>query len=131
MRRACGLLGLLLLAGAGCGSNRSAEVAGTVRFKDRPLASGSVTFVDAEGKRAHSPIAPDGRYTVRGLATGPAQVCVSSHPPVPAGLLRPEEQRGHAATAVAIPARYARPETSGLEVQVRRGRQERDLDLTP
>src|SRR5262245_59320641 len=103
----------VLLPLAGCGPGRPREITGLVRFRDRPLPSGTVVFVGADGKKAHSVIGTDGRYRVTGLARGTARVAVKTHPRVPPGLLPRDAPKE---PLVVIPERYEKPESSGLSV---------------
>ena len=142
--RRCGFAGavviLVLCASAvGCGGGRG-EVRGTVRYRGRPLTSGTVQFLAADGIPYAAPIAADGSYAVRAPA-GPAKVIVSCLAedrmprlarPAPAG---PAGARG-AATArprsgglSLIPERYADWGLSGLTVEVERGGTTCDFDL--
>jgi hypothetical protein len=128
------VLGLLLLAAAlGCAGG-PCDLTGTVRYRGRPLPSGTITFLAADGGKAYSAIGSAGRYSVRGVARGTARVAVESHPRVPEGFRKaggggpppgPEEK------AVEIPPRYAKPESSGLTVEVEKRRQTHDIDLAP
>jgi hypothetical protein len=122
---------LCLVAVLGCGSTSQREVTGTVRFQGKALRGGTVTFIDAEGKKAYSAIGPDGRYSVRGVAAGTARIAVQSHGRVPAGLLAPGRPEVKDSTVVEIPHRYSDPENSGLEVRVGKAKVAHDIDLEP
>jgi hypothetical protein len=127
---------VLLLLAAGCGSSGGlTEVTGTVRFQGRPLPSGSVTFVGADGARSHSAINETGEYRVQGVARGKARISVVSEPRVPAGLMKPGPG-GPAAPArvekpIAIPKHFNKAESSGLSVEIDSRKQQHDIDLEP
>lgn len=121
-------LGLLLcLAIAGCGSRRLpvAPVEGSVLYRGKPLTSGSVTFLSAEGPVAVGEIQQDGTFRLStygdgdGAPIGTHQVAVSS-------LREPTAQeRAKAAGSEplenlpAIPQKYFNPATSGLTAEVK------------
>jgi hypothetical protein len=117
-------LGGLLAPAAG--RSRDAVVTGQVRFDGQPLGSGTVTFVTAAGERSTS-VAPDGTYQVA-VPPGPATVLFFNHPPVPPGL---QDEPWTEPPLPAVPQRYESPQTSGLTVEVHRGRQVIPIDLTP
>ncbi len=137
------LAALLVLAAAagGCGKS-TATLSGTVTYRGRPVTSGEVVFL-AEGGAAsvHAPIGPDGRYTVKGVPRGTANVAVDNPPPswyatpgwrLPAALANDPEVRDARALAahyVPTPPRYRDPNQSGLTCTVGRGSQSHDIAL--
>ena len=140
--RAFGPGALLVLAAAAGGCGRStATLSGTVTYRGRPVTSGEVVFLAADGRTAaHAPIGPDGRYTVPGVPLGEARVAVDNAPPpwyataprLPAGLANdPEvrEARAQAARYVPTPPRYRDPNQSGLTHTVGKGSQTYDIAL--
>jgi hypothetical protein len=137
---------LATLAVSGCGPERG-TVSGRVTYRCQPLAGATVLFY-AEGQQVASClVAADGTYRAADLAPGKARVAVVATPQVPPGLLRanrnaPKEARPHGAPdsfrvigpsgrAVRIPARYSRPDDSGLSLLVVRGEQSWDIELQP
>jgi hypothetical protein len=125
------LLGSLLLL-CGCGSAESpSEVSGIVRFKGKPLRSGTITFTDASGTRKHSPIGEQGNYLVREVSKGVVSVSVDHHPRVPVGLMEPGSKEKTPEPDSEIPARYKKPETSNLTLKVTGGKQTKNFDLEP
>jgi hypothetical protein len=133
---------LLVLAAAAGGCGRStATLSGTVTYRGRPVTSGEVVFLAADGRAAaHAPIDPDGRYTVQGVPPGEARVAVDNAPPswyatfsrLPATLANdPEvrEARAQAARYVPTPPRYRDPNQSGLTHTVEKGSQTYDIAL--
>jgi hypothetical protein len=117
------LCGLLLLAGC---LSKPDEVTGVVSYQDRPLPSGTITIVSADGKEYFSAIGTNGRYSVLGVPAGPVKIAVKSHASIPPGLNPGEKQQ-----AVQIPARYANAEDSGLRATVRGGKFEHNVKLEP
>jgi hypothetical protein len=124
-RRATGWA-VVLLTFAGCARPGGvAEVAGTVTFAGRPLTSGTVTFVGADGRQAATAIAPDGHYRLTRAPVGPVRIGVVHHPRVPPGMARQPEKPSP------VPARYGRPKDSGLRLEVQPGKQTFDIELVP
>jgi len=140
-RRVAALTLLAALAACGCGKEGVNSVSGKVYLDGKPLSSGSVLFLDAQGNTVPTAIGPDGSYRVTGLAEGKARVSVVGHPGSPPGLRFPGRQmgppEGHTKgqnpprREVVIPARYKVPESSGLTCEVRRGDQGHDIKLSP
>ena len=76
-----GALLVLAAAAGGCGKS-TATLSGTVTYRGRPVTSGEVVFLAADGRTvAHAPIGPDGYYTVQGVPPGQARVAVDNPPP--------------------------------------------------
>jgi hypothetical protein len=128
---------LVALGVAGCNS-RTGEVTGRVLYKDKPIPSGSVAFVTANGKVFSSAIGKDQTYSLREVPVGVVSIAVGSHPDIPEGILnppglaargRPPGQRAATLPAVSIPSRFYSAEKSGLRYTVRAGQQEHDIVL--
>jgi hypothetical protein len=130
-----GVGAMLLCLAAGCGSaGDMAEVTGTVRLQGQPLKSGEVTFVGADGTKSFSVISEKGEYHVQGVKRGKARIGVVSRARVPAGLMKPGPSAPAAPSKedapVVIPEDYARPESSGLTLEIDSRKQRHDIDLT-
>lgn len=133
----------LLLVVAGCGGPSVGDVSGTVKFKGAPIPNGRITFYSQVGrKEAQGGRIQDGEYSVAGIAVGPAQVSVETFGSAAAdtGGKTPKDIdisgfKGMVPSTggkkVDIPARYAQPNTSKLEYEVKSGKQTHNLDLTP
>jgi hypothetical protein len=127
---------LAALGIAGCGG-RPGQVSGTVSFRGRPLAAGTVLLLASDGRPYDGTIGPDGGFVIKDVPTGDAQVAVTSLAPAGAerpswaGALLPAANSrvgALAGTASAIPPRYGDLGQSGLTVAV--GEDTRlDLDL--
>jgi len=100
------------------------KVFGTVTADGQPLAAGMVVFSDAgRGIHISAPIQPDGGFALHtawgaGLPLGEYRVSVSGpmgQPAMPGAPPPPPLPR------VKIPAKYLRPETSGLSLTVAEG----------
>jgi hypothetical protein len=145
-----GLLTALLLVAAGCGSS-SGRVSGKLTYKNNPLRGGTVTFqgVGQNGWAKTSSIAEDGSYSIDDVPKGPAQISVETQTVkpnrvgqamaaqmtkgqnVPPEVLKssPFGQAMQAEQYVAIPPKYSKPETSGLNYEVKGGKQQHDINL--
>lgn len=132
---------LAIVAIAGCKA-RQAEVTGSVRYRNKPLTSGSVSFYCANGEIRSSIISEDGTYHLAKMAPGSVRVTVASHPRVPQSLraswgptrVGPSGAREPEAPEkplVQVPKRYNQPESSELAFEVQPGEQKLDLELRP
>jgi hypothetical protein len=128
-----GSLGLLVTFVVANSGPRVGHVTGKVFYRDMPLPSGTVTFVARDGSTAYAVIAQDQTYTITDAPVGPVRIAVQSHPRVPPGLAhRPGEAPDwdHPnLSAVPLPARYSKPEASGLTYTVEKGRQTHHIIL--
>jgi hypothetical protein len=128
--------GLAALGAAGCGGG-SREVSGTVSYRGRPLASGTVLLLAGDGRPYNGAIGPDGSFTIKDVPTGEARVAVTSFAPADperpswAGAVLPAAN-GRMATLTGIvstiPPRYGDLGQSGLAVTVEEDTR-LDLDL--
>ena len=133
--------GLVLAAGmaglAGCGGG-TADLAGTVTYKGKPVTSGTVQALQAGGKVTAAGIGADGRYRIADAAAGAAKVGVNSPDPrqAPAeggGRVMPGAPKPKAAAAdptwVKLPDKYADPDTSGLTTTLSAGSNTFDIKV--
>ncbi len=143
---------LPLLVVAGCASK--GDVSGEVKYKGEPITWGRISFVGAED--AVSGEIREGKYTVKGVRTGPVKISVESFKPgkgnasgnpedikvgpkgakVPSfQVMSPDQVKGGADAPkgkyVPIPQKYSSTEQSGLEYTVTRGNQTYNIDLPP
>lgn len=131
-----------LMALLGCSGPPSGTVKGRVTFKGEPVVLGTIAFHGADGRVASGSIS-GGAYRVEKIPVGPAVLTVQAHPPA-APLLPPPGENGPSPesatqfaeaiarrTSVALPARYADKNTSGLTYAVRNGGQTHDVSLEP
>ncbi len=91
--------------------DESGEVTGKIKFLGKPAPEGTITLVDAAGKKKSGEI-KDGVYTVKGLANGEYRITVTDK-------------------NKAVPAKYGAAESSGLIIYVKKGKQSFDFDLAP
>lgn len=130
-----GLLAAAALALAGCGGR--GDAAGKVTYQGKPVVWGTVQFEDAEGMLRQANIAPDGTYSVAGLAAGDAKVAVSSINPASSDF-QPRAAEGRPAPPTPppavrgwfpVPEKYAAPHTSGLVLPIKPGANALDIEL--
>jgi hypothetical protein len=142
-QRVAGLaLGALLagLAAAGCGPAKG-DVAGKVTFNDKPVVTGTVSFLGADGLLRSGNIQPDGTYRVTGVGAGPAKVAVISPNPWDEYQKLVKIQKSKEAADkippptidkkdwFAIPKTYESPEQSPLSFTVKGGSNSYDIPL--
>lgn len=145
------LLSLLAAVQAGCSGDASvehAQVIGSIRWGDRPVTSGLIEFVPRADLGTHGPrfmaaidaeghFAVGGAYEAEGALPGHYTVTVSplpelgsgSSPLVPIAVTQRYDMSKVPAGAE-IPSRFAREETSTINVEVHSGTNELDLDLS-
>jgi len=109
-------------------------VTGKVTYKGSPVTGGTVHIV-TEGGNFPANIKRDGTFTAADIPAGPAKVTVETEsihqnarqdPAAKAYM----EKNPNMPLYMPIPKRYAKPETSGLTLDVRKGMQEKTFDLT-
>ena len=106
---------------AGCGGKGLVSVTGTVTLDGKALDRGSVTFHPVKsGPLGVGKIQPDGRYSIetgnqRGIAPGEYAVTVVATADPPKG---PPTKGPEVPPTPLTPAKYGRPETSGLRYAV-------------
>ncbi len=148
---------VVLLSGIliGCsGSNAAvpAKVSGKITYKGNPVMGGKLSFVTVDGTGYDGIISPDGTYSCNDLPAGELIVCVNTEGLKPSAAVEaamntdmgrkrmavaqkpPPDKAGSApdnkSLYVKIPAKYANPKTSPLQVTLSRGRNVKDLELT-
>ncbi len=111
---------LVVLAG-GCGPRRPplAPVSGQVTYEGKPLKTGKIQFLPAEGRSATGKIR-DGRIEEVGTFDRGDGVLVGSHRVAIYAFIR--EPVGMEAPPWVIPQRYGDPATSGLTAEIRSGK---------
>jgi len=151
-----GLLSALvlgLIAGCGTTSQAPARVSGTITYQGKPVKAGSIAFHMDKGTYS-SALSATGTYQIVDLPVGSATVSIeteSQNPdkktPAYGGGMGPKMDPGKmaggvpagaggkskeemAALYVKIPAKYADPKTSTLTVNLERGSQVKNFELT-
>lgn len=148
-------VGLVLLCFtlAGCHSSKGrAKVKGKVKFFDKTLTAGTVSFHGKDGQVGTGNIDFQGNYEVGNAPLGDVTITVSvpqamrgptrggPSPKPPPGVpeMRPPGEAGASSTPaidlskiVQIPGKYASPESSGLKYTVESGEQTHDITLSP
>lgn len=135
------ILNLTLLAGCNSGAkNKTGTVQGTVKVDGTNANSGIVTFVAADGTTPSGTIDTDGTYRVLDVPVGAAKISVKSVevPKNSAGAAAPPPMKDMTGTSssappakpVAIPAKYAKADTSTLTYTVKGGTNDYPIDLS-
>lgn len=143
---------LLVILVSGCQSknpNAPAQVGGTVKYKGQPLKGGKVTFHTLEGLGLSAVIRDDGTYTISDIPADDFKISVETESINPA-TNKPQDysQGGHKSQAynppgapanagkgpdpanyVKIPEKYSKPDTSGLSVTLKPGKNWKDIDM--
>ncbi|QDT52687.1 hypothetical protein Pan44_06990 [Caulifigura coniformis] len=123
------LLILLTALAGGCGGETGpqlAETVGVVMYKGKPLASANVTFIPASGPAAYTSTDEAGAFALStsgdpGAMVGPGTFVVTAFEQL--AVKKSEEQLTAAdikkMNTSLIPAKYGRPETSGLNETIK------------
>jgi hypothetical protein len=136
------LLGLVALAGCSPGTG---SISGVVTKQGQPVRSGLITFLNVDGRGSalaqidreghyYAPSVPAGEATIIlvntleepdfGKIVNPRATNPLQPPPVKKGPSRPR-------LPTVIPARYAKPETSGLKTTITTGENTFDIEVVP
>jgi hemoglobin len=99
-----------------------ASLSGHVTYKGQPVPGATITLKSEGGKTYSAPLAEDGTYALKGLPHGAYKVGVSTKGPKAA-------EAKAAPRAVAIPAKYGDPETSGLTLNIAEDVQVHNISL--
>jgi hypothetical protein len=144
MQYTISLVSLILILGCAQPDplNRGSTVKGTVTLDGVPLAGGVVVFESIDGKfNPQSYIRLDGSYIIQEPPLGSCKIVVKtsflkgSAPPIAMKGKVPRQQfPGYVEEEVgyytAIPVKYEKAETSGFSMEIIKGNQTKDLDLT-
>ncbi len=98
-----------------------ATVKGQVLFQGKPLTSGFVTFVSADGRKYSASIKADGSYAFKSVTLPPGEYKVMIENSVTLGK---GQERGPE-----VPRQYRSPETTPLTLTLRPGQNAHDLNL--
>jgi len=120
---------------AGCGgrANETGDVSGKVTINGKPVTAGIVKFFPADGREpVHTGLGPDGTYRATGVPVGRSKVAIETLPfrqltPPPPAIAK--QLGGPRTKYVPIPAKYEKPESSGLHYDVKKGAQEWEIEL--
>jgi hypothetical protein len=132
-----GLLVVLALGPVGCGGPFTGEVSGTVKYKEKPLPGGIVTVLHPDGRTGQAQVQEDGTYSIPNAPGGSVKVTVNTMKPIPSlpGFVHlPGAGKGEpiypAGKYVPIPGKYATRDSTPLSLEVKRGSQTFDIELT-
>jgi hypothetical protein len=99
-------------------------VMGKVTYKGQPLAGGTITFVSKDGKaKVAATITEDGTYKAT-VPAGEYAVAISTEV-----LKKKADPKDPPKPLPKIPAKYGDPQTSGLTVVVKEGKNEITIEL--
>ncbi len=128
---------MLVLATAiclvGCNSSNLTTVTGKVTYNDKPVTTGTISFISADKPTAYGEIGPDGSYSLMtekpgdGATPGSYQVTVVALEDM--GDRLPEER--NPLPPPVVPNKYSNATTSGLTAEVEAGKENViDFNLT-
>jgi hypothetical protein len=144
------LVPLVLALACGCGSNRAtpARLSGHVNYGGKPVTGGSIKFFPKDGGVYPAGIDVNGEYSIADLPAGQTAVSIETESAKGGSMQEYSKARGAqppknansavggnepaapATKYVKIPAKYANPTTSGLSVELTRGKQVKDFELS-
>ncbi len=124
-----GLLGLTI----GCGSSLppTGEISGTVTTDGKPVTAGTVKFFPEKGDPVVASLGADGTYRATGIPLGKARISIETVEfknltPPPPGMAK--QMSGPRTKYVPIPAKYEKPESSELSIEVEKGTKTFDIN---
>jgi hypothetical protein len=121
------LFGLTMLLGCTPGRKVGGDVKGSVEFEGKPVNYGAITVIGEDRYTAMSEI-KDGAFHLQKPPFGKCAVMIVTAPPMP-----PDGDMSNfkpPADYIDVPARYGRPETSKLEIDVTEAPQTHNIKLT-
>jgi hypothetical protein len=128
--QALSLLAVTLLAsGCGGGGDKPASVSGHVTYNGKAVTSGTVVLLGADGTAsATGAVQPDGTYSIAKSPAGKVKVVFDNPPPPPVDRRLPADDPESRAAAedaaryVPTPPHYKDPESSGLTLELQKGK---------
>lgn len=110
------------------------SVSGEVKYLDKPIPVGTVTFVSPTTNVVESSPIQNGRYTIAHAPIGSVKIAVNTPPPASAMQMKQKVPgktlEASATESVKLPDRFTNPEKSGLEYTVTSdATQTKNLDL--
>ena len=125
-----------LLAAVGCGPG-TGDLSGKVSYKDKPLHSGTVLVIAADGSSLSGPIQDDGSYSILGVPNGTASIGVVCPDPKSMviatrkekGAPKSEVVRPEQSKWFPIPDKYSDAKGSGMTTTVKSGKNDFPIDL--
>jgi hypothetical protein len=134
------LWAVLVLLLTGC-NRPTGVVSGTIHVQGKPVSRGLITFLsEVEERDAFNAAIINGTYRTNPIPCGPARIIVVVTPPADAnkparirdsGDEQPVLRPGSGKSKSLDLSRYHRPDTSGLQIVVKRGENTFDADLKP
>jgi hypothetical protein len=134
------LLAVLILLLTGC-NRPTGVVSGTIHVQGKPVSRGLITFLSEVDERdAFNAAIINGSYRTSPIPCGPARIIIVVTPQPAAnktakamdsGDEQPVIRPGSGKSKSVDLSRYHRPDTSGLQLEVKRGENTFDADLQP
>jgi hypothetical protein len=113
---------MLTLVLVGCTTGPpTGTVSGSVKYNGVALNSGSVMFMSPDKRTVSATILSDGTYKATDVPTGSTKVGVAVQAQSEGSQPDPVGGKGKGITPIAIPKKYADPETSDLKLDVKAG----------
>ncbi len=119
-----------MLLMAGCSGSSAHDVPGTIKIDGKPLNSGSITFVDSQGKSIVANINRDGTFAFNQLGKGTFQASVEVPKPRRMASVKTDPARPPRPQPVQIPAHYFKVESAGLNYTVDDATGEINIELS-
>ena len=121
----------------GCGSSGTCVVSGKLTIKGKPVCTGSINLLAANGDIVTGGIDADGNYMVINAPVGVVKVAVVSEKPIGPGPISAKREPGSPPPTAApvtlnwvpVDAKYADPATSGKEITLKSGSNVINIDL--
>jgi Rieske Fe-S protein len=107
-------------------------VEGHVTYKGKPLEGGTIQFHPEKGKPIIVKLQAEGTYKAKDVPLGEVRVTVETESVNPANAKGGDKKDTAPAKDTKyqpIPAKFAKPDTSGLTAEVKKGKQTLDIDL--
>jgi len=107
-------------------------VEGHVTYKGKPLEAGTIQFHPEKGKPIILKLQADGVYKGKDVPVGEVRVTVETESVNPARAKDGDKKDAAPAKDTKyqpIPVKFAKPDTSGLIAEVKKGKQTLDIDL--
>ena len=117
---------LATLFATGCGS-KIAAVKGKIAYRTKPVQSGQITFINAQGSSASGTINSDGSYLVTNVPRGPVMVTVKCVEPE--WQTKTDSDEKSIVSKSHVPVKYNTPETSDLKFDISSNSQTIDIEL--
>jgi hypothetical protein len=117
-----GLLLVVFLVLSACAGTQEATVGGNVEFDGQLMKSGTVTFIDKDGKSHSAAISEKGTYRIQKLPPGTVKIQIAVHARSPFAKFEganPKNDLKNPEPVLEIPEKYKDAQKSGLIYDVK------------